>query len=169
MLSIDLQLSSQLFELGKYLPKSLVVLFASYFIWVMIVYIIFFARRAANHMRTLVYIFIAGGVAYFINQVIGYFFFRERPFITEDVVALINTSHLDKSFPSDHSGVAWAFATFVFLIDKKSGALLMVLALFISLGRVSAGVHYLSDVFGGAIVGVVAAIFVYSIKKKKSI
>ena len=113
-------------------------------------------------MRVFANVIAASSLAYVINFLIGYFFFRSRPFASLGIEALIGTSHLNKSFPSDHTAVAFSIAMAVFLKNKKIGAILLVLALFVSIGRMLSRVHYLSDVIGGIAVAVFSA---YAMKR----
>ncbi|MAG28988.1 hypothetical protein CL632_02485 [bacterium] len=165
---LDLQISSYLFDYGQTLPKALVVFLASYLIWVMIVLIVLLVKRHPRiTMRILFYALASSAAAYAVNAVIGFFFFRERPFVSLEIEALINTSHLDKSFPSDHAAVSWALAVSMALHYKKSAILFILIALLIIIGRVLAGVHFASDVVAGAFVGSMAAWIVYLVASRK--
>ena|SRR3989338_869038 len=82
--------------------------------------------------------------------------FFPRPFENENVALLIE-HRLDSTFPSKHAAVAFAIAFGIFLEKKKLGAGLLILAFFIALSRVIVGVHYPSDVFAGAVIGMIAA------------
>ena len=61
----------------------------------------------------------------------------------------------DESFPSSHALNNFAVATFfAFLLKKRSVSIpLFVIATLVSLSRVYEGVHYPSDVLGGAVIG----------------
>ncbi len=61
----------------------------------------------------------------------------------------------DPSFPSNHALNNFAIAAFFFTIwqKKRNVAWLFAAALLISLGRVYEGLHYPSDVLGGAVIG----------------
>lgn len=83
---------------------------------------------------------------------IRYFYHRPRPF------AALNLPHLltetSYSFPSGHAIFFFALAAGVFSTNKRFGAWLYVVAILIGLGRIAAGVHYPSDILGGAILGI---------------
>jgi undecaprenyl-diphosphatase len=69
-----------------------------------------------------------------------------------------------KSFPSDHGMSAWLAVFFALLIGFPLVFPLVILALWVSWGRVYAGVHYPIDIFGGAAVaGFVIACFYFLI------
>lgn len=161
--SIDLKISSIFFDLGAELPHWLVVFFASYLIWLIGIFVIvFLLMNPKKRTRVLANVVAAASFAYVINFLIGYFFFRSRPFVSLGISALIGTSHLDKSFPSDHTAVAFSIAMAIFLKNKKIGAIFLALALFVSIGRMLSRVHYLSDIIGGIAVAVFSA---YAMKR----
>jgi membrane-associated phospholipid phosphatase len=57
------------------------------------------------------------------------------------------------SFPSGHSAAAFAFATGVGYVLPAAGFPLRALAALVAYSRVHTGVHYPSDVLGGALLG----------------
>jgi undecaprenyl-diphosphatase len=59
----------------------------------------------------------------------------------------------DPSFPSGHSAGSFAFACFVFGLNRKAGTPLLFVAAFVALSRVALGMHYPSDVAAGAALG----------------
>ena len=132
-------------------------------------------------------------VAYSINLLIEQFVFEPRPFVSHHVHLLV-THAADSSFPSDHT--AWGFAVVGMLLFqffpvlprtyqdyRKARAwniwrpflvpcLLLVLAIVlascIGIARVFVGVHYPGDILGGAIDGLVAALFVTLLRRRLS-
>jgi len=100
-------------------------------------------------------------LAYAINFLISIFYFRLRPIFTlDDVHQLMTKPITDKSFPSDHTAVSFAIAFFVFLVSRKWGSVMLILAFLIGISRIYVGVHFPSDVFAGALVGVISATLV---------
>jgi undecaprenyl-diphosphatase len=96
---------------------------------------------------------LAAFLALALNQLIGWLHFRPRPFATHKVHLLLPPSP-DPSFPSDHAAGAWAV---VWSLRRAAGGVrypLMALAVAVMVARVYVGLHYPSDVIGGAVVGV---------------
>jgi undecaprenyl-diphosphatase len=90
-----------------------------------------------------------------VNQILIRLWNRPRPFTVQAAVLLLPPSH-DPSFPSDHATFAFAVAVALFLVSKRIGVAAFVLAALIGLARVYTGEHYVSDVVGGALIGVLA-------------
>jgi membrane-associated phospholipid phosphatase len=65
-----------------------------------------------------------------------------------------DTVNLWNSFPSDHASLLFALAMVITLIRPGIGFVAFVWVVIIDLGRVYIGIHYLSDIIGGAGLGV---------------
>ncbi len=112
--------------------------------------------------------FVAMAIALSIDLIIVLAWKRPRPFISHsDEIMTPITEGLrvtSISFPSVHTYIAFAIATSVFLYGhKRLGTLLFFLALAIAISRVGAGLHYPSDIIGGALLGIASGIFAYII------
>ena len=106
-------------------------------------------------------IFTSACFAYVVNAIIGFFYFRSRPFVDHPVIQLIYKSAAQKSFPSDHTAIAFAIALTLFFFNKRIGYAALVCAVAIGIGRIGAGVHYPLDVLAGAIIGMCCAAIVH--------
>lgn len=111
------------------------------------------APTKSNKIRLLLRLIFAASVSYGFNIIISNLYFRSRPFVANDVVQLINKSVTEKSFPSDHAALAFAFAATIYFVNRRMGAILLILAGLVAIGRVLVGVHFPFDVIGGAFVG----------------
>jgi undecaprenyl-diphosphatase len=97
---------------------------------------------------------LALGVAHFLAAAVD----RARPFVDHPHAHLFLSHAPDPGFPSDHATGAFAIAFALVLRDRLTGIVALVLALLLSVGRVALGVHYPSDVFAGAVLGLSAAL-----------
>lgn len=112
-----------------------------------------------NRVEHAWHVFVGTAMAFIAENVIGFIWFRARPFVTlPDVVKLIEKSAEEKSFPSGHATASFALAFGLLLHNRKWGAALCVLAAWVSLSRVFVGVHYPSDIAAGAVVAALAAL-----------
>jgi undecaprenyl-diphosphatase len=103
----------------------------------------------------------AGGVALLLVQPISNAVERQRPFVAHPHAELLISHARDPGFPSDHATGAFAMAMGLWLYDRTIGAIAFVLAAIVAFARVYVGVHYPSDVVGGALIGIAVALLFY--------
>lgn len=96
----------------------------------------------------------AAAVGLLANQAIAQLWHRPRPYQDHPlgVLPLLSPSH-DASFPSDHATAAFAIAFGVLFVVRRPGWLFLAWAALIAASRVLAGMHYPTDIFAGAVVG----------------
>jgi undecaprenyl-diphosphatase len=100
---------------------------------------------------------IALPVALLIGKLISDGVDRTRPFVAHHLRPHIHHA-ADASFPSDHTTAAFALAVAVFMFDRAVGTVLLAAGVLIGFARVFEGVHYPSDVLGGALLGAAVAV-----------
>lgn len=84
---------------------------------------------------------------------------RPRPFVAHpDLFAPLEQAGLDPSFPSDGATAAFAIAAVVAVRCRRLALPALGIAALVAAGRLLVAVHYPSDVVGGALVGVAAAV-----------
>jgi len=102
----------------------------------------------------------SAGLALGIAQLITHIWERPRPYVAHpDLSHLFISASPDPSFPSDHATAAFAIAVSIFLRNRRIGALALAMATVLAVARVAVGAHYPGDVFGGAILGTLCALF----------
>lgn len=91
---------------------------------------------------------------------------RPRPCQIDTAVSLLVPIPSEYSFPSGHTLHGFTAATIIFLHNKKAGIAALLLAAVIAFSRMYLFVHFPTDILGGLILGVLAAIIVYQVYGK---
>jgi undecaprenyl-diphosphatase len=78
---------------------------------------------------------------------------RERPCFTLEHVRLLIPQPHSRSFPSSHAANITAMAALFAVRYRKCAGPFIVIAILISISRMTVGVHYPSDVIAGALTG----------------
>ncbi len=107
--------------------------------------------------RKIIYLWAGTGFAYVLSMIFKVLIQRVRP---------ISANSFDNlgpfSFPSSHATVVFFIFAFIFWHFEKNiyyKLIFLILAVLVSLSRVFLGVHYLSDVIGGGLLGVGSYLF----------
>ncbi|WP_231571488.1 undecaprenyl-diphosphatase [Gordoniibacillus kamchatkensis] len=124
--------------------------------------IVYWFIRTESNRRMIVQAVTAACLALGVSGLIGDLFYRDRPFVAHKVFQLIPHA-ANASFPSDHAIGAFVIATTIWLFRKRDGRLWLVLAACVAVSRVWTGVHYPSDVVGGALIGIAVAAGVHQL------
>ncbi|MEK7619223.1 MAG: phosphatase PAP2 family protein [Patescibacteria group bacterium] len=131
------------------------VFFAQYAIAALPFFIFFLP--ASKRKSTFLFCISSALVALFVNLIIGATFFRPRPAISLNVDPLISLLVNAKSFPSDHTAIAFSFAFSLLMQSRVVGITALTLAGLIGFSRIFVGVHYPFDILGGMLVGIASA------------
>ncbi len=87
---------------------------------------------------------------------------RERPYEKFGVSSLIVKDKKGHSFPSNHAACGFVIAMTGFSVNAILGTWLLVVAFVIALTRIFSGVHFISDVMAGIIIGILmGSIFIF--------
>ncbi len=92
-------------------------------------------------------------------RVLQIYYFRPRPFATEEVKLLFYRPSVS-SFPSVPVATLFCYVVGLWPADRAVGRSLLALAVLFGLARVIAGVHYPSDIVGGALLGMFCTMLV---------
>jgi undecaprenyl-diphosphatase len=157
------------FFLNNFAGKStaidfIIIFFAHYLAYflslLLLLYILFNKQTYKQKILFTATTLLAGLFArYDIAETLRYFWHRPRPFVSHHATQLLSESSY--SFPSGHSTFFFALSTVVYLYHKKLGILFYVATIFMTIGRVIAGVHYPSDIVAGAIIGIICGLLTY--------
>ncbi len=95
--------------------------------------------------------------------VVNLLYFRPRPFVDHDIMLLFYPP-TDSSFPSNAVAAAFAIALAVWGVNRPIGAGFLVGACLYAFARVYAGVHYPTDIIGGALIAFGATLLVFKLR-----
>jgi undecaprenyl-diphosphatase len=130
---------------------SLVTFFASYLGWLLfILYPFVLVWRPREKWREeIIFVLTVVLTAWVASLAIKYFYASPRPFLELDNYTPLMKYGGPDSFPSGHATVFFAFGFAVYSYRHLFGNILILGAALISLARIAAGLHWLSDVIGG--------------------
>ncbi len=93
-----------------------------------------------------------------LSRIVKAFYFRDRPSTAGQDVKELFFHRPDESFPSDHSALFFAFATYAYLLGwKRTGHWMLGIAIAVSVARIVTGTHWFTDILGGLLIGILAA------------
>ena len=102
------------------------------------------------------------GISNLVVDIIDSAYDRQRPFDElGDSLQLIFYRSTDPSFPANPMAVVFAIAMGVWIVDRRIGWILMAAATIYSVMRIYAGTFYPTDVIGGAVIGILAALLAW--------
>ncbi|MCW2958383.1 MAG: phosphatase family protein [Solirubrobacterales bacterium] len=102
----------------------------------------------------------SAALALAIAKVISILVDRPRPFVAHHSIHDFLAHAPDAGMPSDHATAAFAIGTALLLSWRRIGVVVLLAAAVLAIGRVFLGVHYLSDVAVGAVLGAGTAVLV---------
>lgn len=146
-----------------FLAKYLIYLLAS---WAIVASIFIFHKHSLKAKLIWFFkIFTSFFLFALVSQVLHQFFPSTRPYL-QDALEPIIYLPISYSFPSGHAGQAAILASFIFSLNKSWGMLAFVMAGLVAAGRVMVGAHYIQDVLGGLIIGIIISIFVIKTSRR---
>lgn len=122
--------------------------------------IVYWFTRTDLNRRMVAEALISACLGLAISGILSDLFYRDRPFVSHPVLQLIKHA-ANASFPSDHSIAAFVIAMSIWIYRKRAGRVWLFLAACIGFSRIWDGVHYPTDVVGGAFIGILCAVSIH--------
>jgi len=147
--------------------NTLIIFCATYLIWVeACAALVFFVMLGVTQRRSFALMSLGGlALAYALGKVAGLLWYNPRPFVAQNFTPLVAHAATN-GFPSEHALAAFAIAALIWVADRTWGWVFLVIALFVSFGRVLSGVHHVVDVTASAVVAALAVLIVTSILRR---
>lgn len=111
------------------------------------------ALALAGRRDSAVRMLVAVGLVYLLSDALGAIWARQRPFARLSNIAALTSHTPQRSFPSRHLASALAMAAVGGRAHHRLGAAMATVGWVLGLSRVAAGLHYPSDLIGGALLG----------------
>lgn len=112
-------------------------------------------RELQQRRHTLLYCLFSVMIGSGISFIIGKIWRRRRPFVKDASLGLI--PHTDNaSFPSNHTANSTAVGLHLLQHRAMLGPVLTVYSMVLGFSRIYTGVHYVTDVLGGVILGAIS-------------
>ena len=113
-------------------------------------------HKERNRVAVIISVITAFIARYVVKAAIVFAYPRPRPFVNLSAVhPLITTLPWEnlQSFPSGHAIFFFALAGVLYCFNKKIGLWALLAATLIGIARIYVGVHWPSDILGGAVLG----------------
>ncbi len=145
------------------------VFLAEYLIFILAIIAVILILREKNWRRRTYFVvlvtistILARGI---LTELIQFYYYHPRPFVALSFTPLVEHAPTS-SFPSGHLAFFSVVLT-VWLINRRWGIGFIIGALLIGLARISAGIHWPTDILGGALVGAISFLITYYSLKLK--
>jgi undecaprenyl-diphosphatase len=143
---------------------NLIIIFAAKYLFLVSIILggIFFYRLEATRKKKFIVFSLASfALSFIVAKLLGAIFNNPRPFVSDHITPLIAHA-ANNGFPSDHTLLTMAIAAVVFMYNRKLGAVLAVISLFVGSARVVASIHHQADILGAIGIAILSVIVVTS-------
>ncbi len=123
-----------------------------------LLFFLFVKKFKRQGVTNFIFLILTLSVCDFTGGKMKHVFERPRPQFNQELNVNLRSGAGGDSFYSNHSANMFAFATYTSYFFPQARAALYTLAFVVAYSRVYNGVHYPSDVFAGALIGIIMAL-----------
>jgi len=136
--------------------------YSQYFLIAILIVFLFRPKKDQQKNRIMIAVALTSAIVarLIIKNIIVFSYTRPRPYmVLSSAHKLISTSLSEnfQSFPSGHTIFFFALSMALYFYNKKLGIFSFIVSILMGVARVFVGVHWLSDIIGGLILGVIVA------------
>ena len=142
----------------------LIIFFAGYFSYLLLIGVLYlWYREKSLKIRlesiflVLISLMLSRGI---FTEVIRFFYNRPRPFMVLENAYVLIPHASSPSFPSGHAAFFFALGFSLLYFNRRIGVIYLTSALFISIARVLANLHWISDILGGIFIALVSVFMI---------
>ena len=149
------------------MADALIIFGADYLIWacVAVAAVAVALLPKDRRVRALALIAISLPLTYLVAKFASALYYNPRPFVTGGFTPLVYHAP-DNGFPSDHTLLASAIATTVYVYRRRIGLFLVAGAVVVGVSRILAGVHSPLDVAASMAIAVGVTFAVYHLLRR---
>lgn len=144
-----------------------IIFFAQYLIYIIALiissYVILRLPRSEKQQLG-IELLISVFIAIIFVKAAGTLYYNPRPFVEGDFIPLFPHG-TDNGFPSNHSIAVAIMVSIFWIYNKKLAPIIIFLSVLVGLGRVSAGVHHIEDIFAGFLIAVTSVCIAHQLVK----
>jgi len=163
------------FGAGTFLDRLTVLISNNFFITIIFlsIFTIICTFDKKNFKKLIIGVVVALALHLLISELLfkyllPYFgIFRLRPYLAyPDLITPLGTNWLGSSFPSGHMSTILSILTPIVFYYRKFWLPTVIFALFMAFARIHNGMHYPTDVLGGAVLGSLYGLLAIYLSKK---
>jgi undecaprenyl-diphosphatase len=142
--------------------------FDKYFLAACLLLFLYFSTNSGREKLSIFWtIILSFLIARLVITPIIHFLYYKPQIASLSQLRLLESEQNEWPFPNGHAAFLVAIATAIYLYNKKWGIAFFVAVLFLNISRIVAGVHALSDILGGMIIGGITAYIIFYITAKR--
>lgn len=122
-----------------------------------VIYAVLMPRKVQKKM--LLFAVVSLPLTFILGKTASMLYYDPRPFVVHHFTPLIPHA-MTNGFPSDHTLISFAFASLLFVFNKKLGLLAGIMGLLVGIARIYVGIHSPLDIVGAILIAIVGAAIV---------